>query len=67
MDKEVVKELIQQEMNEENLVHELGLLLTNKNKQQKLQEDYDRLRALLKLGGNASENAALSVWDFVNK
>jgi lipid A disaccharide synthetase len=40
MDKEVVKELIQQEMNEENLVHELGLLLTNKNKQQKLQEDY---------------------------
>jgi len=67
MDKEVVKELIQQEMNEENLVHELGLLLTNKNKQQKLQEDYDRLRALLKLGGNASENAALSVWNFVNK
>ena len=67
MDKKVVKELIQQEMNEENLVHELGLLLTNKNKQQKLQEDYDRLRALLKLGGNASENAALSVWNFVNK
>lgn len=67
MDKEVVKELIQQDMNEENLVNELELLLTNKNKQQKLQEDYDRLRALLKLGGNASENAALSVWNFVNK
>lgn len=67
MDKEVVKELIQQEMNEENLVNELGLLLTNKNKQQKLQEDYDSLRALLKLGGNASEKAALSVWNFVNK
>ena len=67
MDKEVVKELIQQEMNEDNLVNELGLLLTNKNKQQKIQEDYDRLRALLKLGGNASENAALSVWNFVNK
>ena len=67
MDKEVVKELIQQEMNEENLVNELGLLLTNKNKQQKIQEDYDRLRALLKLGGNASENAALSVWNFVKK
>jgi lipid-A-disaccharide synthase len=67
MDKEVVKELIQQDMNEENLVNELGLLLTNKNKQQKMQEDYDRLRALLKLGGNASENAALSVWNFVKK
>lgn len=67
MDKEVVKELIQQEMNEENLVNELGLLLTNKNKQLKIQEDYDRLRALLKLGGNASENAALSVWNFVKK
>ena len=67
MDKEVVKELIQQEMNEENLVNELGLLLTNKNKQQKIQEDYDRLRALLRLGGNASENAALSVWNFVKK
>jgi lipid-A-disaccharide synthase len=67
MDKEVVKELIQQEMNEDNLVNELGLLLTNKNKQQKIQEDYDRLRALLRLGGNASENAALSVWNFVKK
>lgn len=67
MDKEVVKELIQHEMNEENLVNELGLLLTNKNKQQKIQEDYDRLRALLRLGGNASENAALSVWNFVKK
>jgi len=67
MDKEVVKELIQQDMNEENLVDELGLLLTNKNKQQEIQEDYDRLRALLKLGGNASENAALSVWNFVKK
>jgi lipid A disaccharide synthetase len=54
-------------MNEENLVNELGLLLTNKNKQQKIQEDYDRLRALLRLGGNASENAALSVWNFVKK
>lgn len=67
MDKEVVKELIQQEMNEENLVNELELLLTNKNKQQKIQEDYDRLRALLKMGGNASEKAALSVWNFVKK
>lgn len=67
MDKEVVKELIQHKMNEENLVNELGLLLTNKNKQQKIQEDYDRLRALLRLGGNASENAALSVWNFVKK
>ena len=67
MDKEVVKELIQQEMNEENLVNELDLILTDNNKQQKIQEDYNRLRALLRLGGNASQNAALSVWNFVKK
>lgn len=65
MDREVVKELIQGDMNETNLVHELRELLTNKNKQQQLKEDYSALKTLLSAGGNASKNAALSIWEFV--
>lgn len=55
MDREVVKELIQSELNTENLVKELNLIL-GKNRQ-KMLSDYEILRK--KLGGKgASENAA---------
>ena len=55
MDREVVKELIQNELNTENLVEELKLILGEKR--QKILNDYDELRQ--KLGGKgASENAA---------
>lgn len=55
MDKEVVKELIQNELNTKNLVEELKLILgENRNK---ILSDYSELRE--KLGGKgASENAA---------
>ncbi|MFT4094490.1 MAG: lipid-A-disaccharide synthase [Niabella sp.] len=58
MDKEVVKELIQGEMNVENLAYELNLLLNNKKKQQQIKNDYQKLKAILTAGGNASEKAA---------
>ena len=55
MDREVVKELIQNDLNTENLVRELNLILGDNR--QKILNDYDELRQ--KLGGKgASENAA---------
>ena len=67
MDKEVVKELIQDDLTVENLKHELNLLLTDKAKQQQLKEDYNELKALLSEGGHASANAAASIYIFVTK
>ena len=62
MDKPVVKELIQDELTPENLKWELQELLTNKEKQLQLKMDYTALRKLLSEGGNASANAAKSIW-----
>ncbi len=61
MDKEVVKELIQNELTVDNLKYELEQLLTNKTKQQQLQKDYADLKILLSAGGHASANAAKSI------
>lgn len=58
MNKEVVKELIQNELTTDNLVNELNLLLTNLDRIQSLQQDYHHLYAELSAGGNASEKAA---------
>ncbi len=62
MDKEVVKELIQDELTVENLKRELNLLLKDETKQQQLKEDYRSLKNLLSLGGHASVNAAESIY-----
>lgn len=67
MDKEVVKELIQDELTVENLTYELKLLLTNEVKQQQLKEDYAALKKLLSRGGHASANAAESIYTYLNK
>lgn len=63
MDKEVVKELIQDEMNEKNLERELKLLLTDPIKKKQLEEDYTALKELLSKGGDASFNAAKLIVD----
>jgi lipid-A-disaccharide synthase len=65
MDKEVVKELIQDALTIDNVKHELQLLLTNTAKQQQLQHDYAALKTLLSKGGHASHNAAKSIYDFL--
>lgn len=67
MDKEVVKELIQDELTVENLKLELNLLITDQNKQKQLQADYAALKNLLSKGGHASDNAAESIYKFVAK
>lgn len=58
MDKEVVKELIQDEMNVKNLTGELGLLLNNAEKKQQIKSDYQELKSKLSAAGAASEKAA---------
>jgi lipid-A-disaccharide synthase len=67
MDKEVVKELIQDELTVENLKRELTLLLTDGAKQQQLKADYTALKKLLSQGGHASANAAESIYSYLVK
>jgi lipid-A-disaccharide synthase len=67
MDKEVVKELIQDDVTEKNLVLELNKLLTDPNKKQQLENDYRSLKELLSAGGNASANAAKIIVDFTGQ
>ena len=57
MEKEVVKELIQSDLTEKNLVEELEQLLHNGKRQRQLLEDYDELKDRLGNAG-ASEKAA---------
>ena len=57
MDKEVVKELIQNDLTEENIVKELEQLLHNGKRQRQILEDYEDLKERLGNAG-ASEMAA---------
>lgn len=66
MEKEVVKELIQKDMNERNIVAELKELLSNGKRQRKILEDYDDLQDLLGNAG-ASEKAAEVILEEVRK
>ncbi len=62
MDKEVVKELIQDDLTVGNLVAELNKLLHDASKKAQLQQDYKELREILSAGGHASANAAKSIY-----
>ncbi len=65
MEKEVVKELIQDELTVENISKELDLLMNNQERKNKIQEDYYKLKNLLSKGGSASKNAASIIFSFV--
>ena len=67
MDKEVVKELIQDELTVENITAELNSILSNSERRQQLLNDYTELKKLLGAGGNASANAAKSIIDFLRR
>jgi len=67
MDKLVVKELIQDEMTTDNLVKELGLLLSDSAKLEQLKKDYSSLKNLLSEKENASAKAARSIYNFLMK
>ena len=65
MDKLVVKELIQNKLTTENLLHELKELLENKERQEQLKKDYAALKQLLNEGSDASAKAAYSIQQFL--
>ncbi len=65
MDKEVVKELIQDELTVENLTGELKAILYDPARQQQLKKDYAALKTLLSKEGNASANAARSIYNYI--
>ncbi|MEJ7769854.1 MAG: lipid-A-disaccharide synthase [Chitinophagaceae bacterium] len=65
MDKQVVKELIQEQLTVENLQKELNLLLYDPSAKADLKKHYGNLKKLLSKGGNASANAAKIIVQFL--
>lgn len=65
MDKEVVKELIQQNLTVKNINSELTSILFDATKKQQLNKDYTNLKTLLSKGGNASAHAAKRVYTYL--
>ena len=62
MDREVVKELIQQDLTVSNLTAELNKILFDQAHISKLLGEYASLKSLLSAGGNASANAAKRIY-----
>lgn len=67
MDKEVVKELIQNDLTVKNISTELKKLLEDPKRQRQLKQDYAQLKDILSKGGHASANAAKSIYEFIKK
>lgn len=67
MDKPVVKELIQREMNTANLKKELNLILTDTNRIEKMKKEYTELKNLLSMQTGASAVAADSIYNYLRK
>ena len=67
MDKEVVKELIQEDLNKKNLVQQLTLLLDDENKKAQIASDYKQLKEKLYTGQSATEVAAGIILEEITK
>lgn len=67
MGKEVVKELIQDQLTPANIERELKEILTDKDRKRQLHEDYTALRNLLRKGGPASANAARIIYSYMHQ
>lgn len=65
MNREVVKELIQLELNEKNLVAELNKLLNEEKYIAAMKKDFAELKKILVAGGNASANAAAKIYGLI--
>ncbi len=65
MDREVVKELIQNELTVSNLSKELKLILYDEKKINQIREDYQDLQRILNNGENASANGAAIIVNFL--
>ena len=66
MDREVVKELIQNDLTANNIANELKSLLASSKRQKKLLEDYEELKSVLGNAG-ASDKAAEAIINSINK
>jgi lipid-A-disaccharide synthase len=67
MNKEVVKELIQDQLTPANIERELRLILNDPERKRQLHQDYTELRNLLRKGGAASSNAAKLIYTFLQQ
>ncbi|HUQ67140.1 MAG TPA: lipid-A-disaccharide synthase [Flavitalea sp.] len=67
MDKEIVKELIQDDMNAVNVKNELTKILKDQEVIKKMKAHYAELKKLLSEGGHASRKAAKSIVDFMRE
>lgn len=65
MDREVVKELIQDKLTVQNLTNELENILHNQESRRQIEADYTSLKNLLQKQNNASEKAAAIVVDYL--
>lgn len=65
MDRPVVKELIQHELNVPQLTKELDSILHDEQKIKAVKNDYDQLKSLLQKDGNASQRAAQEIAGFL--
>jgi lipid-A-disaccharide synthase len=65
MDKPVVTELIQADLTVENIHRELDAVLHNPERISEMQNDYQKLKALLQKEGNASARAAQEIVGFL--
>ena len=63
MNKEVVKELIQNDLTPENITKELSLILNDKEKIRQIKDDYKKLRNELSEEGSASKKAAELIYE----
>ena len=66
MNKEVVTELIQDELTPENITAELNEILFDPIQREKILFDYDQLKKLLSEGTRASANAAKIIYEFIS-
>jgi lipid-A-disaccharide synthase len=65
MDKQVVRELIQDDLSVANLQRELSELLNDEERRDRLKKDYADLKNILSQGGHASANAARAIVGFL--
>lgn len=65
MDKEIVKELIQHEMNAHNIKAELEKILPGAQQREEMISNYQKLKYKLSAEGNASAKAAESIYSFI--
>jgi lipid-A-disaccharide synthase len=66
MDKQVVTELIQDDLTPENLKKELESLLYDPQRRNQLVKDYMELWEMLSKGGHASSKTASSIYHFIS-